>query len=339
MNIINRFIKMLVCAITFLLSIVSCGPDQNVKDIRFSNKLKIVNWNVQTFFDYQTDGSEYSEFVTSATWGKEMYVVRLERLCKSIKELDADIIVMEEIENQQVIHDISNFLQGEWDPKKTYPYACFAKDEDCSIGCGILSRVPLQNMTIHSLDIRSEDSSMPRMRPIIQVDAICGTSSVTLLVNHWKSKSGGEEITEVWRNREEGVLFKCLKGLSKTNRCVVALGDFNRDINDFCLVGNTGNVMIRNWAKGNLSDYEGIEMKSPWFFEDGSFVEPGSYFFNGEWSRIDNIFCMGKTHILNFYPETEGPWCNATTSIPIKYSLFNGTGYSDHLPILCTIGF
>ena len=71
-----------VCAITFLLAIVSCGPDQNVKDIRFSNKLKIVNWNVQTFFDYQTDGSEYSEFVTSATWGKEMYVVRLERLCK-----------------------------------------------------------------------------------------------------------------------------------------------------------------------------------------------------------------------------------------------------------------
>ena len=99
------------------------------------DKVKIANWNVQTFFDANNDGTEYSEFAKSKTWGEEMYKERLKRLCSVIKKLDADIFIMEELENSNVLFDISNFLAGEWNPRKIYRYACFSKNEGGAIGC------------------------------------------------------------------------------------------------------------------------------------------------------------------------------------------------------------
>lgn len=51
------------------------------------SEVKIANWNVQTFFDANNDGTEYSEFAKSKTWGEEMYKERLKRLCSVIKNL------------------------------------------------------------------------------------------------------------------------------------------------------------------------------------------------------------------------------------------------------------
>ena len=58
------------------------------------SEVKIANWNVQTFFDANNDGTEYSEFAKSKTWGEEMYKERLKRLCSVIKKLAADIFIM-----------------------------------------------------------------------------------------------------------------------------------------------------------------------------------------------------------------------------------------------------
>ena len=82
--------------------------------------LKILSWNVETFFDPVKQGSEYKDFSTSKNWDKEKYTARLERLCSSIKSLNADVLVLCEIENEGVLHDISNFLAGEWRHSKIY---------------------------------------------------------------------------------------------------------------------------------------------------------------------------------------------------------------------------
>ena len=97
-------------------------PSSNTKDSlhKTSQKISVANWNVQTFFDSTTEGCEYDEFVKSKTWGQESYTERLKRLCQVIKSLDADVFVMEEIENEEVLHDLSNFLAGEWNQKKIY---------------------------------------------------------------------------------------------------------------------------------------------------------------------------------------------------------------------------
>lgn len=297
-------------------------------------ELKIVNWNVQTFFDANNSGEEYPEFVKSKTWSEEMYKERLRRLCSVIKKLDADIFIMEEIENSSVLFDISNFLAGEWNPRKIYRYGCFSKNEGGAIGCGILSRIPLQKMSLHSLDARDENEKMPKLRPLAEIEIKLDEKRLSLFVSHWKSKSGGEERTEKWRNREEAMLSYFMSRALNEGSPVFAAGDFNRDINDFCVKEN-GKVLLRAWHGKILSD-DGLLVKSPWFDEAGTLIAPGSYYFREEWSRIDNFFYSGKIKLESFFPAADGFWCDEN-SVPYKYSLWKGRGYSDHLPIVCKI--
>lgn len=332
----NMKIKKLLinlCTVFFLSCQIGNFMEEKAEN---SSNLKIACWNVQTFFDANTDGDEYYEFKKSSAWGIDAYEKRLKKLCSAIKSIDADVFIMEEIENEKVLLDINNFLAGEWNTKKTYPYACFAKNEGSSIGCAVISRVPLKNLTVHSLDIRSENSKLPSVRPIMQL-TVCAKKEFVLLVNHWKSKSGGEAATEIWRNRQEGLLQKIIESLeSKTDQILIA-GDFNRDIHDFYSPQeNSGNILLRKWIDGKLIK-DGTLVKSAWYLDGEKIIEPGSYYFNGEWSRIDNIFTAGNLKLKAFYPETDGPWCNSSTFIPQKYIMRTESGYSDHLPLFCIV--
>ncbi len=301
--------------------------------------LKIANWNVQTFFDATTSGTEYDEFVKSKTWCEDFYRTRLERLCSVIKALDADIFVMEELENEGVLQDISNFLAGEWNLRKVYTHACFAKDKDGSIGCGVLSRVPLQNMTVHAIDCRTGEA-MPSMRPLMQVEVLAKDKRAVLFVNHWKSMSGGQEESEQWRMRQEAVLASRVALEYERHVPVIICGDFNRDIKNFCSTKKSEEILLRFLDRAPFPDgvNSGVTVTSAWY-SDGRLTEPGSYYFNDSWSRIDNFFVGGGTEIAYFSAETDGSWCDPLTGTPLRFSVWNGSGYSDHLPLICTVRF
>ena len=116
-------------------------------------EIKIVNWNAQTFFDAEACGTEYKEFAKgNSPWNKELYEQRLDRLCDVIEKLDGDIVVLEEIENGNIVYDISNRLQkNSFRRNKLYRYACFAKSRGSSIGCAVLSRLELEKMKVHAM--------------------------------------------------------------------------------------------------------------------------------------------------------------------------------------------
>ncbi len=312
-----------------MLSFLSC--DDSVKQ----NELKIASWNVQTFFDANLDNIEYSEFIKSKTWNVESYKERLVKLCQVIKTLDADVFIMQEIENENVLYDIKNFLAGEWNQKKVYKYSCFAKKSSAAIGCAVLSRVPLKSLKCHSIDVRLFQGDWSRSRPIMEVEVDQNGKPLTIFVNHWKSKSGGQAKTEKFRNCEEGVLAFFVSLALKANPVFIA-GDFNKDIREFAFQDK--DILLRFWNRGKLCN-EGICVKSLWFDSEGELIEPGSYYFREEWSYIDNFFCAGQIEVLDFYVATQGEWCHEETKIPKKYSLWNKSGYSDHLPIVCKIKY
>ncbi len=321
---------------TLLLAITCASCSQAVlkNDETFQSKhvLKIVNWNVETFFDSVTTGNEYDEFVSSKNWGHESYVERLKRLSSVIQNLDADIFVMEEVENEGVLYDLYNFLSAQWDFKKLYPYACFAKDEGSSIGCGLLSRYPLEDMTVHSLDVRTESEQMPKMRPLMQVRICVGEEKFTLFVSHWKSMLGGESSTEKWRLWQESVLSSEISSCVRRGMPCLSCGDFNRDIHSFAGGKTKGSVLLRNKFSG------GCEVQSGWYLSDGSMVSPGSYWYDG-WSRIDNFFAGGRAFIVSLSCETDGPWYDSESDCPFAYRIWSGNGYSDHLPVTCIVSF
>lgn len=303
------------------------------KDSFSKQEISLVSWNVQTFFDAETDGCEYSDFRKGGNWNREKYSVRLERLCEVIDALDADVFVLIEIENESVLQDISNhFAGGSWKTKDFWKYSCFAKPKNSSIGIGILSRYELSDFTAHYIDVRNMGCEEPSMRYLLQVTVNAGDKDFVLFANHWKSMSEGETETELWRDWQESVLASRLIELNDGvfSPSVVICGDFNRDIQKFVI--KNGNVLLRSALFG---DERNIDVSSPWISENGNFVtETGSYYFDDNWERIDSIFLYGKTKLTYFEPIARIPWAT-DGKIPFSYKLYSGEGYSDHLPLMC----
>ena len=302
-------------------------------DLSGRDSVSLVSWNVQTFFDGEKDGCEYADFKKAGNWNREKYTVRLERLCNAITALDADVFVLIELENESVLQDISNcFAGGSWKTKDFWKYSCFAKPEGSAIGIGILSRYELCDMTTHFIDVRTQGCEQPSLRYLIQVTVDCGERDFILFANHWKSMSGGEAETEIWRDWQESVLASRLVELSNGGflPSAVICGDFNRDVRKFAFAD--GDILLKGAGPGEESS---VRVYSPWLTENGAYsTETGSYYFDDKWERIDNIFVCGNVRVTFFEPVARSPW-TTDDKIPFSYKLYNGEGYSDHLPLFC----
>ena len=288
----------------------------------------IISWNLQTFFDSVTDGTEYDEFKGSKSkWTKEKYQDRIDRLCDFMEEQDADIYVFVEVENIDILQDISNNLSTRSVRGGKYRYACFGKNEGGVFGCGVISKYPLENVKLHNIDFRNYENQ-PELRPILEVSAYTKNQSVfSLFVCHWKSKSGGEAESEIWRDLQESLLTSCI--LNADNKQVVACGDFNRELSEFKINEISNKVVLRSF---NSSETNFLELTNPWLLSN----EKGSYVYNEEWNKIDHFFLSENVSFMSFstisdYTDEKG--------YPIKYSVRTGKGYSDHLPIMCQLSF
>lgn len=312
---------------TFLF--ISCA-----NNIESQNKdvFSIVNWNVQTFFDSNKDGNEYKEFTKANLWNQEKYEYRIKNLCDVIQNLNADIYVLEEIENQNILIDISNYINtNKWNSKDKWNYSCFNKSEFSCIGIAIISKYPLSQLKVHNFDIKTELSTPPIMRNLLEVTVNIGDKPITIFANHWKSKSGKKDKSDIWRTYQENLLASKINLVKNTNSNdypILICGDFNKDIKEFSIENN-----IVTLDSGIFDKHNFVNVISPWFNVDGSFSTTyGSYYYNNEWERIDNFFVCGQLEILEFYPCTQEPFLT-DEFIPNSYKINSGKGYSDHLPL------
>ena len=330
----NNFIKIILFTLCFFLSCEHSSSQGKEKKSGFKknqNTLKIVSWNVQTFFDAVDDGTEYSEFRSSKSrWGKEAYEARLDRLCNALQELNADVFILSEVENAAVMYDISNRLAGNsWSRKYSWDYACFTKNSGDAIGLALLSRYPLSNLSTHNVDIRT-DAKQARMRPIVKVSLSQGDKNLTIFANHWKSKSGGAELSEVWRNWQEHTLSTLLA--ENQNVAILACGDFNRDISEFKKCEKTFDIAFRR-----LYENDSV-LHSTWYSEHGSLLPSYSYYYDGAGERIDHVFYSKNVNVISFAVEDTGSWADEN-GMPYRYTLYTGKGYSDHFPLSATISY
>ncbi len=320
----------------FFLFLEACSLDEGFMTSDSEN-VSIVSWNVQTFFNAESDGTEYSNFCDKTKWNREKYLARLERLCNALVELDADIYVLEEIENESVIYDISNQLSGKsWDSGKKWAYSCFAKDVNSAIGCAVLSRYELTGMNCHCIDVRTTDEKQPVLRYLIEVEVKVKDRLLTVLANHWKSKLNDAEGTEVWRQFQESLLV--LRLLELKDASVVICGDFNKDIGEFCIerYSDEAKVLLKG---DSLKCEDSFSVSAGWLLDEQvSEGESGSYYYKDSWERIDSIFIFGNCSFLKFEPCVNDLWCDEDGH-PDGYKIYSGEGVSDHLPVKAYLRF
>jgi endonuclease/exonuclease/phosphatase family metal-dependent hydrolase len=251
--------------------------------------LKIATYNVENLFDMQKNGYEYKEYIpnTKAKWNNINYNIKLKNIARVIKDINADIIGLQEIESLKALKDLRFKLKqiGLY-----YPYYKIADYKNTTIKVAILSKLPF----IYTHEIAVQSSY--KYRNILEAKFTVNKNDFYLLVNHWKSKSGPESMRIVSAKK----LLKRVKELG-SDKNIILIGDFNshyeenilfkrkRRHNDTDGVTGINDILGTKEHKKNAIDTKLnlYEFYNLWY--DTSVENRYTYIFRGKKEALDNI--------------------------------------------------
>lgn len=312
-----------------------------------ADSLSILSYNVQNLFDDVADGGEYANYnPSSGRWGSESFQNKLNNLAEVIRETDADIILLFEVENQNCIDSLVSFYL----PTRGYRYNYCLDQENSNINSAVISRIPVTKVKTHRLEM-----GRSILRNINELFFEYRGVEFEIILNHWKSKIGGDEETEPKRILSAQTVRKLLKNNPLP---VVVVGDLNENLHEFEIQQfkyPTAIVPLKELHRlskdqqeaclvfsENKKDIQGDVLYSIWseLPEDW-----GSYFYNSQWQKIDHIFF--NEHIINSNQKPTLGRCQRPAfdfmvnrnGKPRSFSTKTFTGISDHLPLLAELEF
>ena len=299
--------------------LLSCSPSPD-KEERFV----IVTWNMCEFFDSREDGGEYAGWRESDGWNDAKYNERIKKCVMYMVSnfMDADVIVLEEVESSEVL--ISLLECGM--KKEGYIYYGIASDES-DLSVAFISRIKPVSLRL---------LFVPSSRPMLSLDFDINGEMVRIIGVHLRSRLK-EENKEI--RREELLMLK-----DEAEKCdcpLIIIGDFNIDPfihkEEMC---DTREGETTLPLTGDGSRAYGGRLFSP-YLDYASPLIGGTYFFEGQWERLDNIL------LSSFFFDWEGIEYEGTTIIkggdasdylgrPLKYDKSTGKGMSDHFALKST---
>ena len=182
-----------------------------------ANTFSIASYNVENFFDLNEDNNEYSEFIpnTKSNWNQNTFDLKVNNLVKVLKDIDADIIALQEIENRELMQLLVKKLPN-------YNYYSFIKYPDSAIGVGFLSKIKIKENKHLDVKFRTK-----LYRPILETTFIYENIEFKVFNNHWPSKAVGES----YRVKYAKILQERVTLLPKDYDYIL-VGDFNSDYNE-----------------------------------------------------------------------------------------------------------
>ncbi|MEU9174555.1 endonuclease/exonuclease/phosphatase family protein [Streptomyces sp. NPDC048420] len=149
---------------------------------------------------------------------------------RAIRDLKADVIALQEVENVDTLkHFRTEFLGG----NAEYPYAAGVDGNDPRlIDVAVLSKLPITHIRSYQ-HLRDPDVPTKQLfsRDCLEVDVrVSQNLTITLFVNHLKSMMGGRAETHGKRVRQAAEVLKIVKkrfGTRPGDQPFVVLGDLN----------------------------------------------------------------------------------------------------------------
>ena len=317
-------------------------------------QVSVATYNVQNLFDFNDDPDhdegEYTPNV--AQWSRETYDAKLSALAEVFLLIDADIITLQEVESEDALSDLAEVISSKGGRDYRYRGVSSSRDPR-GIALAVMSIYPFDreigrpiSTGIDCVNGESLDGSRPEARPIYEINfwsdgTGIGAQSLTLLVNHWKSRASGDYPCQVREHHDRGArqIRSLLNDwLNETpNRAVIVLGDFNAEENEASLSQSID-------AYINPAEVDGLALYNLWgelgvSASSNNNATNSTYRYDGNWFRLDHI--MVSPSIMN---NGNGPWRLNNFSLIRDGRLFrNGgpnswsnqyrSGYSDHLPL------
>jgi endonuclease/exonuclease/phosphatase family metal-dependent hydrolase len=325
----------------FFLALVSCSL---IPDPRPSDRVTIASWNVQNLFDEVHDGGEYPEFDPDRGWTRAQFWARCALLAPVLRSLGdggPDIAVLEEVEGAHV----TEVLTSRFVPDLGYRHVFLAPAETPGVKTVILSRYPPVRTGL--LYPSSLGADQAELRPLVEAEFDLGGRSLVVLGNHWKSRIPTPEGTEALRRESARTLRQRIASLERRSDrpFIVALGDFNtslelsRSWDDRALASggsatdNEPGLVVFPGREAALASTRLGAVWDPW---ETVSDPPGTYFYQGNWNRLDHAFVAASSLRL-------GDWAfesfrvEAFAPKPRPWVATDPNGVSDHFPVVLTL--
>jgi len=178
---------------------------------------KVATYNVENLFDAKYSGTEYQEYTRKHNWTEEMVEIKLNHIAEVICDLNADILGLQEIENEPILRALQKKLD---EVGCAYPYLAITHTKSASVQVGLLSRFAITTTKEIEVD------TAPGTRNILEAVVMVHNAPLHIFVNHWKSRARGG-----WESKRmvyAKALKKRLDALPGSTEYLL-LGDFNTD--------------------------------------------------------------------------------------------------------------
>lgn len=306
-------------------------------------------YNLENLYDTVNNPNvDDEEFLPASDrkYNTSIYLDKLDRLSDVISQMGTDItpdglalLGVAEIENDTVLTDLTRteklknrkwkFVHYNSPDKRGVDVALFYNPKYFKV---LYSR-PL----FVQLPGGAKDAFFTR--DILYVKGLLDGDTCHVFVNHWPSRSGGEERSIPARAAAAGTAKKCIDSIMSVNANskVLLMGDLNDDPVSPSLTKVLG-------AKGDVEKVKPNDMYNPWveMYKKGIGTSP----YQDAWGLFDQVLCSGawlnkeqtgyhyhKQVLFNreFMVQKTGKWrgYSKRTWDGITYNY----GYSDHFPV------
>ncbi len=310
----------------------------------------IAFYNLENLFDYENDSITFDDDRTPEGkdhWTKETYEAKLMNMAKVISEIGEDItstspalIGVSEIENRRVLEDL---LNQETLVNKDYGIVHFDSPDRRGIDVALLYQKKLftpTNYKAYELIIYDDQDRSKRIytRDQLLVSGMLDGEKINVIVNHWPSRSGGEERSRPKRIKAAELNKHIIDSLFSEDPYakIITMGDLNDDP-----VSPSIKDVLK--TKGTRENMKLKELYNP--MEDMYKKGMGTLAYRDAWNLFDQIIISAeltkkdytsyrfyKAGIFNknYLATPRGQY----KGYPFR-SFVNGYtgGYSDHFPV------
>ena len=332
----------------FLLAIISLNTvAQEKRNFKIHT---IAFYNVENLFDTINDinkNDEASPIMEIKFNRSEIYKKKVKNMASVIADIGSDlvnkspsIVGLSEVENRNVIEDL---LNNKHLLNKNYDIVHYDSPDERGIDVGLIYNkdvFKVNSTKSHELIIYDNNSSKRNYtRDQLVVSGLLDNELIHVIVNHWPSRSGGEERSRAGRMAAAELNKKIIDSLQNKykNAKIITMGDFNDDPHDDSM------KKILN-AKKHIEDVKtnGIYNPMEVILSDQGI---GSNAYRDVWQLFDQILVtepflnkkydsyqfykagiFNKSYLINKAGRYKGyPFRS------FSWGSFTG-GYSDHLP-------
>ncbi|MDG1064537.1 MAG: endonuclease/exonuclease/phosphatase family protein [Flavobacteriaceae bacterium] len=338
---------MLTTFLLVYLKTIACASQNNA----IHQSVTIAFYNLENLFDYDDDPLTFDDDRTPYgrdQWTEAKYRRKLNNMGRVIKNIGSKnsdhapaIVGVCEIENKKVLQDL---VRTQALAPYRYAFEHFDSPDRRGIDVALLYQ-PHQFKTIWSKKIpvfifdRIHTSRRIFTRDQLLVYGLLSGEPIYILVNHWPSRSGGQEASEYRRQKAADVTKHIKDSLLNMDpkAKIVIMGDFNDNPDD-----NSIKNTLKAHAKVKQLTHDNLYNPLAKLYAMGY----GSLAFNDRWFLFDQII---TTKSLVHSPKTS--WHLMTSGIynppylqqpdgPYKFYPYRSVqggrftgGYSDHYPV------